>query len=115
MVTQVFPSSGYTCMLTDLRCPLASELRARLTGSNPLPGGNPLCRCQNPYQSATASVTWAGGLPTGHVVMDFGSNVAIRLDIQLRVESGHWTVYDTTCAGEGSGTSLYSSTPTTCR
>ena len=116
---RLYPSTGVACGAQggghyDL-CPVTSRLAARLD-SHPTDGAEPLCRCQNAWQSSSITTT---GTPDPnvvvvHVVLSFGPGVSEAVDVRvLRTESG-WVADDTTCTGRGESTSIYSSNPPPC-
>jgi hypothetical protein len=97
------------------------QLASRLD-ANPLsgPGGgaDPVCRCQNTWQSATWQVegpTSAG--PTTYdvrVVLGFGPSSQESFDVSVDgVESGS-LIADIQCAGLGSSSSIFSASPPAC-
>lgn len=115
----LFPPSGSACGSASGKydsCPVSDALAARLD-AHPLPAAEPLCRCQNSWQSRTITTD---GLPPGnpgviaHVVLNFGSG-SVKLDVTiLRTEAG-WFATDTTCSGQdSSATSIYAQSPPPC-
>jgi hypothetical protein len=114
----LFPSSGGVCGASGTydSCPVTDGLAARLD-AKPLTQAEPLCRCQNTYQSRSITTE---PLPPGnpgaiaHVVLEFGGTTA-RLDVTvIRADSG-WFASDTSCTGQDAGaTSIYAATPPPC-
>jgi hypothetical protein len=96
-------------------CPVTSRLAQRLD-SNPTPQAEPLCRCQNTWQSTAVSVTQSSdpSVWTAHVVITFGPGATEKIDVLVRRTAAGWLADDTTCSGTGSSTSIYSSTPPPC-
>lgn len=98
-------------------CPVTDGLAARLD-ANPLKPAEPLCRCQNTYQSRTIT---SDALPPGnpgaiaHVILDFGGGTSVKLDITvLRTPTG-WYASDTSCTGQDpQATSIYAASPPPC-
>jgi hypothetical protein len=114
----LFPPSGGVCGANGKydSCPITDGLAARLD-SNPLGSAEPLCRCQNTYQSRTIM---SEALPPGnpgaivHVVLDF-SGSTVKLDITVIRAAGGWFASDTSCTGQDQGaTSIYAATPPPC-
>ncbi len=115
----LYPPSGGVCGATGTYdgCPVTDGLAQRLD-SNPLKAAEPLCRCQNTYQSRTITST---PLPEGnpgaiaHVVLDFGAGTTANLDITVLQTSGGWYASDTSCTGrDPQATSIYATTPPPC-
>ena len=97
-------------------CPVTDGLAQRLD-SNPLKAAEPLCRCQNTYQSRTITST---PLPEGnpgaiaHVVLDFGGSTA-KLDVTVLQTATGWSASDTSCTGQDAqATSIYAAVPPPC-
>ncbi len=115
----LFPPSGGVCG-TDGKydaCPVTDGLAQRLD-SNPLKPAEPLCRCQNTYQSRTITST---PLPEGnpgaiaHVVLDLGAGSTVKLDVTVLQTAGGWYASDTSCTGQDpQATSIYAATPPPC-
>lgn len=114
----LFPASGGVCGANGKydSCPVTDGLAQRLD-SNPLARAEPLCRCQNTYQSATITTE---ALPQGnpgaiaHVVLDFGGST-VKLDITVLRTAGGWFASDTSCSGQDPQvTSIYAATPPAC-
>ena len=114
----LFPSSGGSCGASGKydSCPVTDGLAQRLD-SNPLARAEPLCRCQNTYQSATVTTE---ALPQGnpgsiaHFVHDFGGST-VKLDITVLRTAGGWYASDTSCTGQDPQvTSIYAATPPAC-
>lgn len=121
----LYPATGGVCGANGHyeSCPVTDGLAQRLT-SNPLKQAEPLCRCQNTYQSRTITTT---PLPEGnpgaiaHVVLDFGAGTTIKLDVTvLRVPAasetaGGWFASDTSCTDQDpQATSIYAASPPPC-
>ena len=115
----LYPPSGGVCGANGKydSCPVTDGLAQRLD-SNPLTGAEPLCRCQNTYQSATITME---ALPPGnpgaiaHVVLDFGAGATVKLDITVLQTSGGWYASDTSCTGQDAqATSIYAAAPPPC-
>ena len=114
----LYPATGGVCGANGKydSCPVTDGLAQRLD-SNPIARAEPLCRCQNTYQSRMITTE---PLPPGnpgaiaHVVLDFGGSTA-KLDVTvIRSDSG-WFASDTSCTGQDSGTtSIYAATPPAC-
>jgi len=117
--TYLFPSAtGRACGSAQHHydnCPVTSRLAQRLDG-NPTPGAEPLCRCQNTWQSSSISVTQSPdpSVWTTHVVLTFGPGATVKIDLLVRRTAAGWLADDTTCTGEGTSTSIYSATPPPC-
>jgi len=114
----LYPSSGAGCSTNGKydACPITDGLAQRLD-SNPLTAAEPLCRCQNTYQSRTITST---PLPEGnpgaiaHVVLDFGGSTA-RLDVTVLQTATGWYASDTSCTGhDAQATSIYAAVPPPC-
>jgi hypothetical protein len=97
-------------------CPLTSRLIQRLD-SNPLPGGEPLCRCQNYWQQSSLTVTETPDpmIWIDHIVLNFGSQFQpIKIDLRVLQTSSGWVGDDTTCTGQGEESSIYVDNPPLC-
>ena len=114
----LYPPSGSACAVSGKydSCPVSDGLAVRLD-SNPLQHAEPLCRCQNTYQSATITTE---ALPQGnpgaiaHVVLDFGGST-VKLDVTVLRTTGGWFASDTSCTGQDPQvTSIYAATPPAC-
>jgi len=86
--------------------------------ANPLKQAEPLCRCQNSYQSRTITTE---ALPPGnpgviaHVVLDFGAGRTARIDVTVLQTPNGWFASDTSCTGQDPGaTSIYAASPPPC-
>ena len=115
----LYPDSGGVCGANGKydSCPVTDGLAQRLD-SNPLGRAEPLCRCQNTYQSRTITTE---ALPSdnpgaiAHVVLDFGGGATAKLDITVLRTAGGWFASDTSCTGQDAGTtSIYAATPPPC-
>jgi hypothetical protein len=115
----LFPASGSVCVANGKYdgCPVTDGLAQRLD-ANPLQRAEPLCRCQNTYQSRSITST---ALPEGnpgaiaHVVLDFGAGSTIKLDITVLQTAGGWYASDTSCTGQDpQATSIYAAAPPAC-
>jgi hypothetical protein len=115
----LFPSNGSVCRTNGKydACPVTDGLAQRLD-SNPLQQAEPLCRCQNTYQSRTITTT---PLPEGnpgaiaHVILDFGAGSTVKLDITVLQTAGGWYASDTSCTGQDpQATSIYATAPPPC-
>ena len=115
----LYPPSGGVCGANGTydSCPVTDGLAQRLD-ANPLKQAEPLCRCQNTYQSRTITST---PLPEGnpgaiaHVVLDFGAGSTVKLDITVLQTATGWYASDTSCTGQDpQATSIYASTPAPC-
>ena len=115
----LYPPGGGVCGANGMydSCPVTDGLAQRLD-SKPLTAAEPLCRCQNTYQSRTITST---PLPEGnpgaiaHVVLDFGAGATVKLDITVLQTSGGWYASDTSCTGQDpQATSIYAGTPPPC-
>ena len=115
----LYPPSGGVCGANGKydSCPVTDGLAQRLD-SNPLRAAEPLCRCQNTYQSRTITST---PLPEGnpgaiaHVILDFGGASTVRLDITVLQTANGWYASDTSCTGQDAqATSIYAATPPPC-
>ena len=114
----LYPPTGGVCGANGKYdgCPVTDGLAQRLD-SNPLLRAEPLCRCQNTYQSRTITTE---PLPPGnpgaiaHVVLDFGGATA-KLDVTVIRSAGGWFASDTSCTGQDQGaTSIYAASPPPC-
>jgi hypothetical protein len=114
----LFPPAGGVCGANGKYdgCPVTDGLAQRLD-SNPLTRAEPLCRCQNTYQSVTITTE---ALPPGnpgaiaHVVLDFGGST-VKLDVTVIRSAGGWFASDTSCTGQDAGTtSIYAASPPPC-
>lgn len=114
----LYPPTGGSCSTSGKydACPVTDGLAQRLD-SNPLRAAEPLCRCQNPYQSRTITST---PLPEGnpgaiaHVVLDFGGSTA-KLDVTVLQTATGWYASDTSCTGQDpQATSIYAAVPPPC-
>jgi hypothetical protein len=96
-------------------CPVTARLASRLDG-NPTPQAEPLCRCQNTWQSSSVSVTQTSdpSVWTTHVVLTFGPGATVKIDLLVRRTAAGWLADDTTCTGQGSSTSIYGPAPPPC-
>jgi hypothetical protein len=114
----LFPPSGAACSANGKydSCPVTDGLAQRLD-SNPLKQAEPLCRCQNSYQSRTITTdALPAGNPgaTAHVVLDFGGSQE-KIDVTILRTAGGWFASDTTCTGQDPGaTSIYAASPPAC-
>jgi hypothetical protein len=115
----LYPPNGGTCGANGNydSCPVTDGLAARLD-ANPLKQAEPLCRCQNTYQSRAITTE---PLPAGnpgaiaHVVLDFGGETTVKLDVTVLRTADGWFASDTSCTGQDSGTtSIYASSPPPC-
>jgi hypothetical protein len=115
----LFPASGAPCSTNGKydSCPVTDGLATRLD-ANPLQRAEPLCRCQNIYQSRTITTT---ALPEGnpgaiaHVVLDFGAGTTIKIDVTVLRTAGGWFASDTSCTGQDpQATSIYAPSPPPC-
>jgi len=115
----LYPPSGGVCGANGTYdgCPVTDGLAQRLD-SNPLKQAEPLCRCQNTYQSRTIATE---PLPPGnpgaiaHVVLDFGAGTTAKLDVTVLRTAGGWFASDTSCTGQDpQATSIYASSPPPC-
>jgi hypothetical protein len=115
----LFPPSGTPCGNGGSfdGCPVTDGLAQRLD-ANPLKQANPLCRCQNGWQSRTIS---SDPLPAGnpgaiaHVVLNFGPGSTEKFDVTILRTSGGWFASDTACTGKDpAATSIYAATPPPC-
>lgn len=115
----LYPASGGVCGANGTydSCPVTDGLAMRLD-ANPLKRAEPLCRCQNTYQSRTIT---SEPLPPGnpgaiaHVILDFAGGTPAKLDITvLRTPTG-WYASDTSCTGQDpQATSVYATSPPPC-
>lgn len=114
----LYPPSGGVCGANGKyeSCPVTDGLAQRLD-ANPLRRAEPLCRCQNTYQSRTITSTpLPEGNPgaTAHVVLDFGGST-VKLDVTVLRTAGGWFASDTSCTGQDpQATSIYAATPPPC-
>ncbi len=115
----LYPSTGGVCGANGKydSCPVTDGLAMRLD-DNPLKRAEPLCRCQNAYQSRTIT---SEALPAGnpgaiaHVVLDFGAGPTVKLDITVLRTAGGWYASDTSCTGQDpQATSIYAASPPPC-
>jgi hypothetical protein len=114
----LYPPSGGSCGANGKydSCPVTDGLAQRLD-ANPLKQAEPLCRCQNTYQSRTITTT---ALPAGnpgaiaHVVLEFGGTT-VKLDVTVLQTEGGWFASDTSCTGQDpQATSIYAASPPPC-
>jgi hypothetical protein len=114
----LYPPTGSACGSTGKydSCPVTDGLAQRLD-ANPLKQAEPLCRCQNTWQSRTIT---ADPLPasnpgaTAHVVLNFGG-APEKLDVTVLQTQGGWFASDTFCTGQDpSATSIYAASPPPC-
>src|SRR2546430_14015529 len=115
----LYPASGGVCGANGTydSCPVTDGLAQRLD-ANPVKPAEPLCRCQNTYQSPTITST---PLPEGnpgaiaHAVLDFRAGSRVKPAITVLETSGGWYARDTTCTGQDpQATSIYATTPPPC-
>ncbi len=115
----LYPPTGGVCGTNGKydACPVTDGLAQRLD-SNPLRQAEPLCRCQNTYQSRTITST---PLPEGnpgaiaHVVLDFGAGSSVKLDVTVLQTPNGWYASDTSCTGQDAqATSIYAAAPRPC-
>ena len=115
----LYPPTGGSCSTSGKydACPVTDGLAQRLD-SNPLKAAEPLCRCQNTYQSRTITST---PLPAGnpgaiaHVVLDLGAGSSIKLDVTVLQTATGWYASDTSCTGQDAqATSIYAAAPPPC-
>jgi hypothetical protein len=115
----LYPPSGGVCGANGKydSCPVTDGLAQRLD-SNPLQRAEPLCRCQNTYQSRSITTE---ALPEGnpgaiaHVVLDFGGGSPVKLDVTVLRTAGGWFASDTSCSGQDpQATSIYAAAPPPC-
>jgi hypothetical protein len=114
----LFPPSGAPCSQSGKydSCPVTDGLAMRLD-ANPLKQAEPLCRCQNLYQSRTITVTpLPEGNPgaTAHVVLDFGAGTTVKIDVTVLRTPGGWFASDTSCTGQDQASSIYAASPPAC-
>ena len=116
----LFPASGSPCGGGSGNydsCPVTDGLAQRLDG-NPLKQAEPLCRCQNAYQSRTITTEpLPAGNPGGiaHVVLTFGPSSTVKLDVTVLRTAGGWFASDTSCTGQDpQATSIYAASPPPC-
>lgn len=115
----LYPPSGGVCGASGKydSCPVTDGLAMRLD-ANPLKQAEPLCRCQNQYQSSTITATpLPEGNPgaTAHVVLDFGGGTTIKLDVTVLRNQDGWFASDTSCTGQDpQATSIYAASPPPC-
>jgi hypothetical protein len=115
----LFPPTGSACGATSGTydsCPVTNGLAQRLD-ANPLKQAEPLCRCQNSWQSRTIT---ADPLPvsnpgaTAHVILNFGVR-SEKLDVTVLQTQSGWFASDTSCTGQDpSATSIYAASPRPC-
>src|ERR1700694_4335822 len=103
----LYPPTGVVCGTNGKydSCPVTDGLAQRLD-SNPLTRAEPLCRCQNTYQSSTITATpLPAGSPgaTAHVVLDFGGGTTVKLDVTVLRNQDGWFASDTSCTGQDQG------------
>jgi hypothetical protein len=111
-----FSSSGRPCgsASTDFaECPYTARLKQRLL-ENPVPYGNPLCRCQNAYSTVRVTATPAGTGFTEHVILNYGPGNTEHLDLIIVKSNTKWLIADITCTGKGDSTSLFAANPGLC-
>jgi len=115
----LYPPTGGVCGADGKydSCPVTDGLAARLD-ANPLKQAEPLCRCQNTYQSRTITTE---ALPPGnpgaiaHVVLDFGGGTTVKLDVTVLQNADGWFATDTSCTGQDAqATSIYAASPPPC-
>ena len=115
----LYPPSGGVCGANGKydACPVTNGLAMRLD-ANPLKQAEPLCRCQNTYQSRTITTD---ALPPGnpgaiaHVVLDFGGGTSVKLDVTVLQNLDGWFASDTSCTGQDAqATSIYAASPPAC-
>lgn len=96
-------------------CPVSDRLAQRLD-SHPTTGAEPLCRCQNYWQSSTVTVTQTpdATIWIDHVVLTFGPNITVTIDMRVLRTAGGWMGDDTTCTGQSAATSIYVPNPPPC-
>src|SRR5947209_9690721 len=100
----LFPASAGVCGVNGTydSCHVTAGLAQRLD-ANPLKPAEPLCRCQNTYQSRTITSTPLPESNPGaiaHVVFDFGSGWTVRLDFTVVQTLAGWYASDTSCTGQ---------------
>jgi hypothetical protein len=114
----LYPATGGVCGANGTydSCPVTDGLAQRLD-SNPLKAAEPLCRCQNTYQSRTITTE---PLPPGnpgaiaHVVLDFGGATG-KVDVTVLQNPNGWFATDTSCTGQDpQATSIYAASPPPC-
>ena len=114
----LYPESGGVCGANGKydSCPVTDGLAQRLD-SNPIARAEPLCRCQNTYQSRSITTE---ALPPGnpgaiaHVVLNFGGSTEM-IDVTVIRSADGWFASDTSCTGQDAGTtSIYAATPPAC-
>jgi hypothetical protein len=114
----LYPPTGGVCAANGKyeSCPVTDGLAQRLD-ANPLKQAEPLCRCQQNYQSRSITST---ALPEGnpgaiaHVVLDFGGST-VKLDVTVLQTAGGWFASDTSCTGlDAQATSIYAAAPPPC-
>jgi hypothetical protein len=115
----LYQAGGTTCGANGKydNCPVTDGLATRLD-ANPLKQAEPLCRCQNTYQSRTIN---SEPLPPGnpgaiaHVVLDFGAGITVKLDVTVLRTAVGWYASDTSCTGQDAqATSIYAASPPPC-
>ena len=115
----LYPASGPPCGTSGKydSCPVTDGLAKQLD-ANPLKQAEPLCRCQNSYQSRTITTE---ALPPGnpgviaHVVLDFGAGSTAKIDVTVLQTPNGWFASDTSCTGQDPGaTSIYAASPPPC-
>ena len=94
---------------------MTSRLGTRLN-QHPIPGAEPLCRCQNVWQESAVSSTQTPDSTVwiDHVMLTFGPGATVAIDVRVLRTSGGWFADDTTCTGQGEQTSIYVQNPPPC-
>ncbi len=112
----LFPDGAAACNTANLdylSCPVTPAL-AKVLGSDPIPGVQPLCRCSDPWQSVHVSVLSATPT-TATVVVTLSWGTAASSEITLAlVYDGKWEAANTYCTTLGLQSSIFSQSPPLC-
>jgi hypothetical protein len=114
VAAMLFPDGGSACGHAGNynSCPFTPELRRRLN-AGPIPYVDQLCRCTGQYHAPKFTVTPVsdGAVVKVDLALDKGAQ---SLDLSLTHPQGVWVVWDITCSGRGTSTSVFSDSPTQC-
>jgi hypothetical protein len=87
-------------------CPFTPRLKARMQVVLTSVRADPVCRCQNGYQSSAITAEVVDGQPVAHVVLTFGTS-SVKMDWVFARSGGAWLADDAYCTAQGPSTSIY--------
>lgn len=108
VASAIFPAGPASdCFLGGLdKCPFTPRLRARMQAVLATSRADPVCRCQNGYQSVAITVEMLIQ-PVAHVVLTFGQPSTVKMDWAFLQSGTTWLADDSYCTVQGPRTSIY--------